>query len=298
MKVVADHYLERQQPKLRSHSFYEVSRYLLGAWQCLHSLPIDQIEQPLIADQLRKLIKSNGPISASRGRTALSAMFTWAMKEGFCKHNPVTASHDPGAGAKPRDRVLDDGELAKVWYACPDDDYGTCIKLLMLTGQRLREVGAMGWDELDQASGKWTIPAARTKNGREHMLPLPAACWNIIEQVPRRLDNDHLFGRSGRGFTSFSVGKVLLDQRSGVSDWVVHDLRRSVATGMADLGITPHVIEAVLNHVSGHKRGVAGVYNRSLYERETRAALAAWADHVREITTGVAPTVVPLRGVL
>jgi hypothetical protein len=110
MRLVADHYLERQQPKLRSHSFYEVSRYLLTAWKSLHGLPIDKIEQPLVADQLRKLIKSNGPISASRARTTLSAMFTWAMKEGFCKHNPVTATNDPGAGARPRDRVLSDQE--------------------------------------------------------------------------------------------------------------------------------------------------------------------------------------------
>jgi integrase len=291
LRFVVNHYLERQQPKLRAHSFEEISRYLLGAgppyWKPLHDLPIDKIEQPVVAAQLREIIKNNGPVAASRARTGLSSMFTWAMKEGFCAFNPVTATNDPGAGIKPRDRVLDDTELAKVWNACEDDDYGRSIRLLILTGQRLREVGEMTHSELDKDSGKWRIPGSRTKNGRDHELTLPALAWAIIDTVPRREWNDHLFGRSSHGFTGWSAGKVLLDQRAKIeAPWVVHDLRRSVATGLANLGVQPHVIEALLNHVSGHKRGVAGVYNRSIYERETRNALALWAEHIHAITTG------------
>jgi integrase len=275
---VIDHYLERQQPKLRAHSFEEISRYLLGAgkhayWKPLHHLPIDKIEQPLIADRLRTLIKSNGPISASRARIALASMFHWAAKEGFCSHNPVSLTNDPGAGAKPRERVLPDAELAKVWNACADDDYGHSIKLLILTGQRRREVGEMTWSELDRNTGKWRIPGARTKNGRDHELTLPGAAWAIIDTVHPRHGNDHLFSRSSRGFTGWSAAKVLLDQRAKIATpWVVHDLRRSVATGLANLGVEPHVIEALLNHVSGHKRGVAGTYNRSTYAVQTRNA--------------------------
>jgi integrase len=290
LRHVVDHYLEWQQPRLRVHSFEEISRYLLGAgkhryWKPLHDLPIDKIEQPMVASQLRDIIKNNGPVAASRARTGLSSMFTWAMKEGFCSFNPVTATNDPGAGIKPRDRVLNDAELAKVWNACADDDYGRSIRLLILTGQRLREVGEMSWSELDRDSGKWRIPGKRTKNGRDHELTLPGAAWAIIDTVHRRDWNDHLFGRSSRGFTGWSAGKVLLDQRAKLAGpWVVHDLRRSVATGLADLKVEPHVIEALLNHVSGHKRGVAGVYNRSTYALQTRNALAQWADHIASVT--------------
>jgi integrase len=182
----------------------------------------------------------------------------------------------------------------QVRTASQDDDYGTRIKLSKLTGQRLREVGAMMWPELDQASGKWRIPGHRTKNGRDHELTLPGAAWAIIEQVPRRDWNDHLFGRSSHGFTGWSAGKVLLDKKAQIPPWVVHDLRRSVATGLANLGTTPHVIEALLNHISGHKRGVAGVYNRSIYERETRNALAMWADHIISITQDTERRIVPI----
>ena len=275
---------------MKAHSFGEISRYLLGArhpyWKPLHDLPIDKIEQPSVAAELRNILKTNGPVAASRARIALSSMFTWAMKEGFCTFNPVTATNDPGAGIKPRNRVLDDAELAKVWNACADDDYGRSIRLLILTGQRLREVGEMSWSELDRDTGKWRIPGSRTKNGRDHELTLSGMAWAIIDTVPRRDWNYHLFGRSSRGFTGWSARKALLDQKVKIPPWVVHDLRRSVATGLANLGVQPHVIEALLNHVSGHKRGVAGVYNRSIYERETRNALALWAEHIHAITTG------------
>ena len=179
--------------------------------------------------------------------------------------------------------MLDDAELAKVWNACADDDYGKSIRLLILTGQRLREVGEMSWSEL-QEWPIWRIPGSRTKNGREHVLMLPPMAWQIIETVPRRDWNDHLFGRSNQGFTGWSARKALLDQKVKIPPWVVHDLRRSVATGLADLKVEPHVIEALLNHVSGHKRGVAGVYNRSTYALQTRNALAMWADHIASIT--------------
>jgi integrase len=287
LRAVVGHYLEWQQPRLKAHSFGEISRYLLGArhpyWKPLHDLPIDKIEQPSVAAELRNILKTNGPVAASRARIALSSMFTWARKEGFCAFNPVTATNDPGAGIKPRDRVLDDAELAKVWHACADDDYGKSIRLLILTGQRLREVGEMSWSEL-QEWPIWRIPGSRTKNGREHVLMLPPMAWQIIETVPRRDWNDHLFGRSNQGFTGWSARKALLDQKVKIPPWVVHDLRRSVATGLADLKVEPHVIEALLNHVSGHKRGVAGVYNRSTYALQTRNALAMWADHIASIT--------------
>ena len=145
----------------------------------------------------------------------------------------------------------------------------------------------MCWSEIDD--GRWTIPSARSKNGRAHTLPVLSAMGAILDAVPKMVTRDALFGqRSQGGFTAWSWKdcKPALDQRSGVSTWTVHDIRRSVATRMADIGIQPHIIEAVLNHQSGHKGGIAGVYNRSSYEREVRNALALWSDHVRVLVEG------------
>ena len=202
--------------------------------------------------------------------------------------NPVIGTPDRKE-PPPRERVLTDSELTAIWQTCGEDDYGKVLRLLILTGCRRQEVGSMSWSELDPDAGTWTIPATRTKNGRQHTLPLPPAAWAIIDSVPRRLARDFLFGvHSKLGYNGWHDGKAELDQKLGdqVASWRVHDLRRTVATRMADNGITPHVIEAILNHQSGHRAGVAGVYNRSSYANEVRAALALWADHVRSLVEG------------
>jgi integrase len=134
----------------------------------------------------------------------------------------------------------------------------------------------------------------RSKNGRPHTLPLTPLMMQIIDSIPRR-ERDLLFGhRAGSGFTSWSIGKHALDQKLGLPAWTHHDIRRSVATGMANIGIQPHIIEAVLNHQSGHRRGVAGIYNRSPYEREVRDAMLRWSDHVRSLIEGTKRKVIAL----
>ena len=153
----------------------------------------------------------------------------------------------------------------------------------------------MAWSELDRDNRTWTLPAERAKSHRALKLSLPALAWDIIESTAQREFNDHLFGIGKHGFNNWFSTKNALHERSGVTGWTVHDLRRSAATGMANIGVQPHIIEAVLNHVSGHKAGVAGIYNRSSYEREVRNALAAWADHLHAIATGAQPKIIPMR---
>jgi integrase len=156
----------------------------------------------------------------------------------------------------------------------------------------------MCWNELDMDTGMWTLPAVRAKNGRAHTLPLPPMALDIITSVPHMALRDRLFGqRAELGFTRWASAKADLDARLGeaVQEWTLHDLRRTVATRMGDLGVQPHIIEEVLNHQSGHRRGVAGVYNKSPYEREVRAALLMWSEHVRVLTDGGERKVVPLR---
>lgn len=220
----------------------------------------------------------------------MSALFAWAIAEGLVDSNPTIGTRRPDEGTRPRERVLSDEELAAIWQACDDFDYGRVVRLLILTGARRQEVGGMAWSELHER-GTWTIPGERTKNGRAHIIALPALAWSIINAVPRR--GDHLFGRNG--FANWGRAKAAFDQRLSLPPWTLHDLRRSAATRMADLGILPHVIEAVLNHVGLSRKGVAGIYNRSSYEREARAALALWADHVRAIVEGGERKIVQLR---
>jgi integrase len=228
---------------------------------------------------------------------------THSTKLPISTSSPVLGTNRP-AEPKSRERVLTDSELAEIWATFGDDDYGRIVKLLMLTAQRRDEVGGMRWTELDTDKNVWTIPSTRTKNHREHTVPLTDAAIALIPL--RREGREHVFGdgprRKGdshRGFSGWSKSKAALDARilaarqkaadAGVEaeplpDWRLHDLRRTAATVMADrLGVLPHIVEAVLNHVSGHRAGVAGVYNLARYEAEMRAALRTWADYVHGI---------------
>jgi len=285
LRYVAKQYLQRKQGQLRPKSLKEAERYLLRSFRKLHALPVHKITRRDVAVVLSDLaIKA--PIAAGRGRAHLSALFTWAAGEGLLDgDNPVAGTNNPSP-AVARDRVLSDSELAAVWTACNDNEGGRIVKLLILTGARRDEVGGMSWAELDRDNSTWTIPASRTKNRREHTLTLPGMAWSIIEATPRRQSNDRLFGIGARGFNNFHKVKTALDARCQIAPWRSHDLRRTVATRMADIGIQPHIIEQVLNHQSGHKAGVAGVYNRSAYTREVKNALAIWADHVASIVSG------------
>jgi integrase len=160
---------------------------------------------------------------------------------------------------------------------------------LIVTGQRRSEVGGMTWTEIDFDRATWTIPSARAKNGREHTLPLGLLALDIIRAVPPVVGRHVLFGaRTARGFTGYAEGKRALDTRLGdqVRKWTLHDLRRTAATRLCDIGIEPHVVEQILNHQSGHRGGIVGVYNRSKYERAVQNAVAMWDRHLRALIDG------------
>ena len=224
------------------------------------------------------------------------------MREGIVDANPVIGTNKPPE-PQSRDRVLTDAELAEVWAASQDNDYGRIVKLALLTGARREEIGGLRRQELDAGRAELNLPPERTKNGRPHIIPLSPLALSIVRAAPQREGRDYLFGGGAGAFSGWSKAKAALDRRilearraektHKASDevkpmpaWRFHDLRRTVATRMADLGIQPHVIEAILNHVSGSKAGVAGVYNRSLYAAEKRGALLLWADHIRAVLNG------------
>src|SRR5262249_50279499 len=157
--------------------------------------------------------------------------------------------------------------------------FGTIVQLLLLTAQRRNEVASMHWSDLNFAVMEWTIPAQRTKNGVAHVVPLAPEALEILRCVPR-IDDELVFpsrGGTGRGFCGFSKPMDRLRRIANVEEFTLHDLRRTVATRLSSLRVAPHVVERLLNHVTGILGGVAGVYNRFRYLDEMRAALSLWA---------------------
>jgi integrase len=216
----------------------------------------------------------------------LSKMFGWLNQRRRIENNPCSGVHRPDA-ALARDRVLTDAEVAKFWEASGEfgAPFGQILKLLVLTGCRLNEVAGMRWGELSEDRTAWTIPGARTKNRRPHVVPLPLPARELIAELPEPR-GEFVFTTTGRTPPSgFSKVKARLDAKMKIAPWRQHDLRRTAATGMAELGVAPHVVEAALNHVSGAKAGVAGTYNRAAYFPEKKMALEGWALHVAALPT-------------
>jgi integrase len=294
LKAIADRYLARQKLRLRRRSYVEVERHILKHGKPLHGMPIATIDQRTWAALLGEIADSKGLVTANRTRASLSALYGWAMKEGLVAANPIalTNKHDEQA----RERVLSDNELVLIWNACLDDDYGRIIRLLMLTAQRLTEISDLRRSEVNPEKGLIELPGSRTKNKRPHQIPMSETVAAILAAQPRIEGRDLVFGP----FSGFTAAKAKLDARIAdatgkpLPHWTAHDLRRTAATRMADLGVQPHVIEAVLNHVSGHKGGIAGIYNRALYTAEKAQALALWAAHVTALVEGRTSNVTPL----
>jgi integrase len=285
-------YLQQQRESLKPKSFVQVERHLLKYCRALHSMGLTQIDRRAIAARLMAVATKSGRVTSNRLRASLSAFFTWCIGQGFADSNPVTGTtRHP---EKSRARVLNPDELRAIWNATAGtDDYSQILRLLLLTGCRLNEIGWLSWSEI--FGDRIVLPGTRVKNGRDHIVPLTEPAQAILAAWPKMLGSDFVFGRGakrGRGFTGHAEVKILLDKRIKASGakmsghWTNHDIRRTVATGMAELSVQPHIIEAVLNQVSGHKRGVAGIYNRASYENEKRAALTAWASRLAEIVEG------------
>lgn len=285
-EVMARAFLERQKAKLRTSSYEATERYLMARCVALHGLPVGKINRATVSQCLTGIADKHGPVSADRARAALSKFFAGMLKSGWEGSNPVIDT-DTYSTAEARDRVLSDAELAAVWTKAPDSDYGRIVRLLILTGCRRDEIGSLRWSEIealdDSGRALIALPGERTKNHRQHDVPLSADAAAILRGIPKRADRDLVFGEGEGGFSGWSRAKAVLDKKLGnaVKPWTLHDLRRTAATRMADAGVQPHIVEAVINHVSGHKAGVAGIYNRAAYTTEKRQALDVLASYVR-----------------
>jgi integrase len=293
----AERFLSRRQGAMKPRAYAEIERHLLIHAKPLHRARLAEIDRRAIALRLAEIETASGPAARNRVRSTLSAFFNWAVKEGLLEINVVagTAKADEGGS---RERVLSAAELSEVWNALGEDQFSEIVRLLILTAQRREEIGSLRRSEIDWDRGLIVLPAERTKNRRLHELPLSSAVRSILERQPSRKNDDGsgrdlIFGYGNGGFSGWSNCKAVLDKRIVEARkgkplaWRLHDLRRTAATVMGDrLGVLPHIIETILNHVSGHRAGVAGIYNRARYEAEMRATLERWAEHIASITGG------------
>jgi integrase len=285
-------YLAHKRETLRPRPYADVERHLLIHAKPLHPLQLRQdiaIWRQDIAAVITGVAMNSGAPTGKNVRSSLSGFFTWALGQGLLDVNPVAFTIQ--FSSRSRERVLAPAELRLIWNALANDHYGSIIKLLALTGQRAGEIAGLCWSEVDLEKNAILLPGERTKNHRPHLVPLSAPARAIIAAQPRRVSadgklRDLIFGLGERAFSGWSNCKERLARITDVNGaplphWTPHDLRRSFVTHASELGIAqPHIIEAVVNHVSGHKAGVAGIYNRASYEREKRHALDLWADQL------------------
>lgn len=257
-----------------------IERDILPLWG---SRSIHSITKRDVVSLIDGVVDRGAPIMANRVFAIVRKFFNWCVGKAILEASPCLALQAPGQ-ERARDRILDDDEIAAVLRAAREIGFpfGQIVELLLLTGQRRSEVAGMRWEEIDFENALWTMEGVRTKNGKPHLVHLSPQAIALIEPLPR-------FGacvfatRRDTPYQAFTQGKNKIDALCGFDDWVLHDLRRTVVSGMARLGVLPHVADKILNHQSGSISGVAAVYQRHQFENERRAALELWGRHLEHL---------------
>lgn len=252
--------------------------------------PAAKIERAQAVDALDALESSGGGSTADRTRAYARALFNWAMKRGLVEINPfLNLPLAPHIGE--RDRVLSDSELAAIWQVLKEFPYpfGPFCQLLILTGQRRQEVAGMRWSEITKDYTEWILPAERAKNGKPHTVSLSSPAGEILKALrntlPSNPDQDLVFTTNGKApISGFSRFKAALDLASGVNGWRFHDIRRTLVSKLAELGVDHVIADKILAHKQGAIRGVARVYQRYEYGKERKVALDLWADYLLRLT--------------
>jgi integrase len=303
VEKVAAQFLARHVKGLAPATVREVDRILTKEIiPAFRGRRLSGIKRPDIIELLDGIVDRGAPVFANRTLSWFKGLCNFAMARGLIETSPCAGIKPPGGRETPRDRVLSDGELAAIWRAAEAFEwpYRGFVQLLILTGQRRNEVSELAWREIDFDALIWTLPATRAKNGIEHTIPLSDLAADTLKACPRIADCEFVFTLNGRApLTGHHAIKRRLDalMPPDTLPWVFHDLRRSVASGIAGLGINLPVIEKLLNHVSGSFAGIVKVYQRHSFADEKRAAMATWARHVEAIVSGNATAnIIELRG--
>jgi integrase len=270
---VAREWLKRDQADKRS--LKEVTRIvekeLIPEWGQRSIRDIRRHDILVLSD---RIADRGATTMARRVMAYVHRLFRWAKSRDLIESNPATDLPKPGREVA-RDRVLTDAELAAVWKAAVEIGwpYGPAAQLLILTGARRAEIAELKWSEIHGNTIK--LSGARTKNAEPHDMPLSEQALDVLSRMPRIAGSEYVFGKPLRS-GAWSNAKIKFSAAK-IQPWRIHDLRRTVSTGMNELGTEPHIVEAVLGHTV---KGVAGVYNRAKYEAAKRAALKAWGAHV------------------
>lgn len=239
------------------------------------------------ADVQQKLTKlKDTPSEQRHAFVAAKVFFNWAVREGYMRENPIGTMRAPSR-QQSRERILSADELKEIILAARDHTwpFGPIMELLAYTGQRRGEIGALRWDWIDLEARTIMWPASFTKNHRTHVLPYGDRVAAILATLPQQ--GDYVFpGRTAKAphFNGWGKCKEAFDAKlEGVEPYVLHDLRRTYSSTMAQLGTPIHVTEKLLNHVSGTISGVAAVYNRHSYLEEMREAVARFEGYIESL---------------
>jgi integrase len=306
-RYLAERPSDKSRRPMRAEYLAETARTLTRdvKGSALGKRPLGEIT----GDEIKRLVRSvakDAPSQANHTLAYLSAMLGWAVDEGLIEKNPAAGVKMPAQKVE-RERALTDEEIRLFWLACDRVGwpFGPLAQLLLLTAQRRDELAHATWGEFDLDKQMWTLPGERTKNGRFHLVHLAPLAVEIFERLPRLTSRRGWVFTTGLGgadtpVSGFGRGReriaAAMAEMSGeeVTPFTLHDLRRSAATGMAALAISPYVIDRVLNHSAGKISGVAKIYNRFEYIPERRAALEAWARHVESLIRPTPSNVVEL----
>lgn len=276
----------RQYARPRNRSWKEAERILQREFVAVHGQRnIREIKRHDILDMMDGAIERGATYQANRIHSNLRKLFNWCLERDIVDASPVMGTKPP-TREEARDRVLTDDEIRAVLRVCNADKYPfrQFVPLLLATAQRRGEVSQMKWSQVDLDAKQWVIPAELSKNGKPHVVPLSEFALRLLSEIPRFPDCDWVFTTTRRSpISGFSKALRSIQTKSGTCNFRFHDLRRTAASGMARLRIAPHVVEKVLNHISGTISGVAAVYNRYGYDAERREALDSWGEFLLRI---------------
>jgi integrase len=275
----------------RSESESRFRRFVLPAWR---GRDVRSITRKDVRELVQGIERQGKPYPANKTLLLLSTMFNWCLANELREDNPAQRVRKPGV-ERERNHVLSDPELALVWHGASAlrAPWGQWFKFLILSGQRRAECATLRWDDIDD-NGLWSIPAERYKTGRAHTVPLSAEALNVLASCPR--GSQWPFTTNGAGpIRNHSEPKRLLDawlreRVEHVRPWRIHDLRRTMRTGLSTLDVLPFIGELVIGHAQS---GVHAVYDLHRYDKQKREALDRWAQHVAAIAERYKPAFTP-----
>ena len=319
IEAVIDEFMVRYMAgKQRAESYIGDTRatfdnHVLPRWR---GRDINSIKRRDVIELLDAIVDAGKPIAANRTLAAIRKLFNWALQRGIIEATPVALVEMPGAERK-RERTLAADEIRAVWASASGLGYpfDPFFKMALATGQRREEIAHMRWADIDEAERTWTLSSEMTKAGRTHIVPLSPLAMEMLgeaKETARLLHGEPENGkpatyvfttRGDRPISGYSKAKARLDKAvaaarqtedglPALDPWTIHDLRRTVGTGLGKLGTSRFIIGRVLNHAD---RTVTGIYDRHEYLEEKRRALDAWGTYLGNLIGPPSGNVVPIR---